>query len=113
VAWFDSGVALLLVRKLVILLAVVLVVYGVALAAMFVVMLQPPDRFGQIMARVPGPAFILSPFRPMWTVARAGSLREGDPAPDFSLRTADRKARVQLSSFRGRQPVVLVFGSYT
>jgi hypothetical protein len=76
-------------------------------------MLQGPDRFGRIMAHVPGPAFMVIPFRPLWRVARAGSLRVGDLAPDFSLRTVDRKGRVQLSSFRGKQPVVLVFGSYT
>jgi len=33
---------------------------------------------------------------------------------DFSLRTVkDRNQRVALSSYHGRQPVVLVFGSYT
>jgi peroxiredoxin len=34
-------------------------------------------------------------------------------APDFTLPTLDKSANVQLSSFRGKQPVVLVFGSYT
>ena len=59
------------------------------------------------------------PFEPMWNVARAGELEVGDVAPDFALRSVDQKGRpqsgapVQLSSFRGRQPVVLVFGSYT
>lgn len=102
-----------LIRRLGIVLTVLLAVYAAVLGAMFIVMRQPPDRFGQIMARVPGPAFMIIPFRPMWTVARAGNLEVGDTAPDFSLRTADRKGRVQLSSFRGKQPVVLVFGSYT
>jgi peroxiredoxin len=37
----------------------------------------------------------------------------GDTAPDFQLSTLDHKSEVQLSSFRGKQPVVLVFGSYT
>jgi len=46
-------------------------------------------------------------------MARAGHLKVGDPAPDFALPTADRKAQVQLSSFRGSKPVVLIFGSYT
>ena len=40
-------------------------------------------------------------------------LQVGDVAPDFRLPTLDRKATVQLSSFRGSHPVVLVFGSYT
>ncbi len=34
-------------------------------------------------------------------------------APDFTLRTPDRKQTVQLSSFRDKNPVVLVFGSFT
>ena len=40
-------------------------------------------------------------------------LKEGDPAPDFSLPLADGKQEVKLSSFRGKKPVVLIFGSYT
>jgi peroxiredoxin len=49
----------------------------------------------------------------MWLWARAGALNEGDAAPDFTLPTVDRRARVTLSSFKGERPVVLVFGSYT
>jgi hypothetical protein len=41
------------------------------------------------------------------------NLKIGAPAPDFKLRTADGKREVQLSSFKGKRPVVLVFGSYT
>jgi peroxiredoxin len=41
------------------------------------------------------------------------NLQIGDPAPDFKLKTLDGKREVQLSSFKGRRPVVLVFGSYT
>ena len=37
----------------------------------------------------------------------------GDLAPDFDLETLDKSARVRLSSFRARKPVVLIFGSYT
>jgi len=42
-----------------------------------------------------------------------GKLRVGDPAPDFKLKTKDGSREVQLSSFKGKGPVVLVFGSYT
>jgi hypothetical protein len=46
-----------------------------------------------------------------------GSLREGpgvgQTAPDFTLPTHDGKSKVRLSEFRGRKPVVLVFGSFT
>ena len=85
----------------------------VFLAVMFVVMCQPPDRFGQIMKHVPMSALNLLPFEPMWNVARGGATRVGDEAPAFTLPTVDRKAEVSLASFRGKQPVVLVFGSYT
>jgi hypothetical protein len=57
--------------------------------------------------------FSIFPFRRMWLSAREGRLKVGDAAPDFSLETYDRKSRVQLSTFRGKKPVVLVFGSYT
>ena len=38
---------------------------------------------------------------------------EGQPAPDFKLSTLDGKFQVELSSFRDKQPVALIFGSYT
>jgi Ca2+-binding EF-hand superfamily protein len=37
----------------------------------------------------------------------------GQSAPDFRLRTPDGKREVQLSQFKGKKPVVLVFGSFT
>jgi hypothetical protein len=95
-----------------ILLAVAML-YVAFLATMFVVMCQPPQRFGQIMAYVPMPAMSLLPFEAMWNVARGGTAHVGEMAPDFDLPTVDRKSRVALASFRGKQPVVLVFGSYT
>jgi peroxiredoxin len=49
----------------------------------------------------------------MWLSARKGNLNVGDEAPDFSLETYDNRSRVQLSDFKGKKPVVLVFGSYT
>jgi hypothetical protein len=77
-------------------------------------MQQPPETFGRVMARMPGPVvFLLFPFETLWTRARAGSLHVGDPAPDFSLLKLDKSERVQLSTLSQRQPVVLVFGSYT
>jgi hypothetical protein len=39
--------------------------------------------------------------------------RVGQVAPDFELKTADGKETIRLSSFRGRKPVVLIFGSHT
>ncbi len=37
----------------------------------------------------------------------------GQLAPDFALKTPDGKRTIKLSSFRGKRPVVLVFGSLT
>jgi hypothetical protein len=77
-------------------------------------MRRPPEAFGRVMARMPGPVpFLIFPFETAWTHARAGRLHVGDAAPDFSLLKVDKSERVQLSALNQRQPVVLVFGSYT
>ena len=46
-------------------------------------------------------------------IPRQGSLRVGEFAPDFTLKMKEGNRDVKLSSFKGRRPVVLVFGSYT
>jgi len=75
---------------------------------------QPPEMFGRVMARMPGPIpFLIFPFETAWIHARAGTLHVGDPAPDFSLLKLDKSERVQLSALNQQQPVVLIFGSYT
>lgn len=43
----------------------------------------------------------------------ANAPREGDMAPDFTLRDIEGKDSVRLSDFRGKRPVALVFGSFT
>lgn len=43
----------------------------------------------------------------------AGGPNVGQEAPDFTLRTLDGDRTVKLSDFRGKKPVILVFGSYT
>lgn len=98
------------------LLWALLVLAGVDLcltAGLYWAMSQPPDTFGRIMARTPMPFMMILPFETLWKHARAGHINPGDPAPDFRLPTVDRANTVQLSSFRGSRPVVLVFGSYT
>jgi hypothetical protein len=75
---------------------------------------QTPETFGRVMAKMPGPVvFLAFPFETLWTHARAGDLKIGDPAPDFALLKLDKTERVQLSKLNKSQPVVLVFGSYT
>jgi len=93
--------------------AALVTIYLALLAGLYAIMCQPPEVFGSVMRHVPGMAFMVFPFRPLWMHARAGHLKVGDPAPDFTLETQDKKSQVRLSSFRGVKPVVLVFGSYT
>ncbi len=88
-------------------------VYVVLTAGLFVSMLQPPATFGRVMARLPTVAYAVFPFRLMWLVARNGTLHIGDVAPEFSLKTPDGSGQVSLSSFKGHQAVVLIFGSHT
>jgi thiol-disulfide isomerase/thioredoxin len=47
------------------------------------------------------------------TKRQRDATRPGDLAPDFSLSSLDGKDTVRLSDFRGKRPVVLIFGSYT
>jgi len=95
-------------------LVVLLVVYASCAAFIWRTMHQPPEAFARVMAKIPGPVvFLLFPFETLWTHARGGSLRAGDVAPDFSLMKLDKSETVQLSALTARQPVVLVFGSYT
>lgn len=95
--------------------AIVLVVAYLAFGSyIWWAMNQPPETFGRVMAKMPGPVpFLLFPFETFWMRARAGNLQIGDAAPDFSLLKLDKTERVQLSALNKQQPIVLVFGSYT
>ncbi len=97
----------------IVILSAVVASYTAFVFGMFVVMCQSQRRFGQIMRHFPMPLMAILPFVPVWNIARRGTTRVGEMAPDFSLPTIDRSFEVTLSSFRGKQPVVLVFGSYT
>ncbi len=43
----------------------------------------------------------------------AAAPKAGDSAPDFKLADVGGENPVRLSDFRGKKPVVLIFGSYT
>ncbi len=103
-----------MLRRVLLTAVCVLVAAELALCAgAYWAMRQTPDTFGRIVARMPMPVMMGVPFETLWTRARAGNVHVGDSAPDFRLPTLDHRSAVQLSSFRGDRPVVLVFGSYT
>jgi hypothetical protein len=90
-----------------------LLIYPLLLVGFYISMRQSPEFFSRVMSKTSDVVFLVLPFKKMWLSARKGNLNVGDVAPDFSLETHGRKSRVQLSAFRGKKPVVLVFGSYT
>jgi hypothetical protein len=94
-------------------LASVVLFWGVATAALYAAMRQPPETFGRIMSHVPGVAMLVLPFKPLWMSARAGHLQIGEAAPDFALPVLRGDRTVTLSAEYRQKPVVLVFGSYT
>src|SRR5450755_5170444 len=85
--------------------AIVLVVVYLAFGSyIWWAMNQPPETFGRVMAKMPGPVpFLLFPFETAWMRARAGTLHVGDPAPDFSLLKLDKSERVKLSELNRGQ----------
>jgi hypothetical protein len=95
------------------LIAVSGLIWVAASAGVYLAMSQTPERFGAIMARVPRIGMMVLPFKRLWMSARAGSLRIGDPAPDFTLPLLHGDRSVTLSAESRRKPVVLIFGSYT
>jgi hypothetical protein len=102
-----------LMRGLAVAVVAVGLVYTAATAGLYAAMCQPPERFGAIMAHVPGVAMMVLPFKPLWMSARGGRLQVGDQAPDFSLRRLQGDAPVTLSHEYKTKPVILIFGSYT
>jgi hypothetical protein len=77
--------------------------------AMFINAERPRSRLASFADRVDRLKVILN--------GDIGSMFEGPdlgaPAPDFTLRTHDRRGVVRLSDHRGNKPVVLIFGSFT
>jgi hypothetical protein len=101
-------------KRLGVVAIVLAVVYAAFGSVVWWAMNQPPETFGRVMKRLPGPVpFLLFPFETAWLHARAGTLQVGDAAPDFTLLKVDKSERVQLSTLNKQQPVVLIFGSYT
>jgi hypothetical protein len=100
-------------RALGALLLVLFVGYAALLFSVNHAMHRSPEEFGRFMMKMPVAIFLIAPFETMWTHARAGQVKVGDTAPDFTLATFDKRAHVNLASLRNDKPVVLVFGSYT
>ena len=81
-----------LVRKLMLTSLVVLLIAYLAFGTViWRAMNQPPEQFGRVMAKMPGPVvFLLFPFETLWTRARAGTLNVHDPAPISPSRNSIR-----------------------
>lgn len=94
-------------------LAALLVLWIAFVGLLAYEMRQPPEQFGRFMSHMPVATFLIAPFETLWTHARVGTLNPGAEAPNFRLRTLDHSSEVELASFRGKSPVVLIFGSYT
>ena len=67
-------------------LAVIGIIYIGGLALIAWAMTRPPAQFGQIMKHVPGPAFMVLPFEPMWmrrapAPSRWANRRQTSPCP--------------------------------
>ncbi len=73
----------------------------------------PPPRSKNPMAGMPSPMTLVKGL----FNGEIGSLHEGPKvgqrAPNFTLKTFDKTKTLSLSRFRGKNPVVLVFGSFT
>jgi hypothetical protein len=93
--------------------ASLLVVWMVFVGFIFWAMNRPPEKFAAVMKHMPWPVFLVLPFETLWNHARGGTLHVGDAAPDFTLTKLDKSGSVQLSELSKKQPVVMVFGSYT
>ena len=100
-------------RRIAIFLGTTVGLYAISTSLLYLAMLQPPDSFGAIMAKVPPISMMILPFQPLWMSARGGHLKVGDAAPDFELPLLGESRKVKLSNEYRERPVVLVFGSYT
>jgi thiol-disulfide isomerase/thioredoxin len=67
----------------------------------------------RILAAILATAWVLDSAQAAQKWRHPETLRAGDSAPDFSLKSPDGEKTVRLSDYRGAKPVVLIFGSYT
>ena len=95
-------------------LGIIVLLWLACCAVMYSKMRKPPEEFVRFMTRIPAqsPSWAF-PIARLWTHARSGTIRVGDAAPDFTLQKIDKSGRIQLSELNQKQPVVLIFGSYT
>lgn len=93
--------------------AIIFVLWLAFVSFMWGAMHKPPEEFARVMSHMPWEVFLVVPFETLWTRARAGTLQLGDSAPDFSLVKLDKSANIRLSEVNAKQPVVMIFGSYT
>src|ERR1700709_2768812 len=97
------------IGKAIALTAAILAVMWLAfLGLVYNKMTSSTEEFGMFMSNMPMPGYFVLPFETLWMRARVGTIHVGDTAPDFKLSLVDKSGDVQLSSFRGSKPVVLI-----
>jgi hypothetical protein len=73
---------------------------------------QRESRRSGTGAKAPNFQAILAGGHMAMELVNPSKLRAGEPAPNFTLATVLDQGHVQLAAFRGRKPVVLLFGSF-
>lgn len=95
----------------------VLVAAGIALLCVVSCAVDSPEEDGAAVFIAEMDARPRDEQVPNWPHIRSLMMRRpprvGTPAPDFALETRDGSEMIRLSDFRGKQPVVLIFGSWT
>ncbi len=66
---------------------------------------------GGAMVWMIGPSNVIGML--LYDQRREGTLKVGDPAPDVTLVALDGASEVKLAERFGKQPLVLIFGSFT
>ena len=96
-------------------IAIVLAIAYIAFGSMiWWAMNQPPETFGRVMKRLPGPVPFRFPVRDRLAPSPSREISKWEMQRQISpCSRSTRASGVQLSALNKQQPVVLVFGSYT
>ena len=89
-------------RTVLIALAALLLLHLSLCAGLDRAMSQPPDVFGKVMMKVPGPAMMVLPFETLWMSRAAGALRPATWRPIFACPLSTIKPPCSSRRFAAR-----------